>query len=104
MPSSAHCHTAGMGRGHRQGLQQEGGIDSWQEPPTESGSWKMLVIGGIAQHPVGAWPAWPLHYPSSPQHDPFLPGWSSSWAIASNTSPASSQGRSLLLGLLLPPL
>lgn len=74
MPSCAHCHTAGMGRGHRQGLQQEGGIDSWQEPPSESGSWKMLVLGGIAQHPVGAWPAWSLHYPSSPQYAPF-PSW-----------------------------
>lgn len=75
MPSSAYCHTAGMERGHRQGLQQETGIgSSWQEPPTESGSWKIMASGGIARHPVGAWPAWPSHHPSSPQHGPF-PSW-----------------------------
>lgn len=72
MPSSAHCHTAGIGRGHRQGLQQEGGIGRrWQEPPTESGSWKVLALGRIAQHPVGAWPACPPHHPSSPQRASF---------------------------------
>lgn len=77
MPSSAHYHTAGIGRGHRQGLQQEEGIGRrWQEHPTMSGSWKVLALGRIAQHPEGAWPAWPPHHPRSPQGAPFC-----SWVV-----------------------
>lgn len=91
MPSSAHYHTAGIGRGHRQGLQQEDGIGRrWQEHPTMSGSWKVLALGRIAQHPEGAWPAWPPTTLDLLNVLLSAPGWSSSWAIASTPSPASS--------------
>lgn len=64
----------GWRRGIAKGFCRRGELAGVGRSPPLSGSWKMLALGGIAQHPVGTWPAWPHNHPSSPQQALF-PSW-----------------------------
>lgn len=50
------------------------GIDSWLEPPAGAGSWEPLILGGTAQHPVGAQPGRPPTVSAPPPHSRPLQG------------------------------